>query len=252
VRLCKIFPIKPLPLGLWIFEGERDFQGIAAKAEKIIGLDMSLQDFYVDNPGNSPEYRRVYRASEEALAKYQRRLSRKPKAGRNREKARVKVARIHERIGNCRRNFIDALSYRLVREYDVIVVENLSLKGMSQTMRLGKSVIDLGYGDFMNKLHYKALWQDKTVIQADTWFASSKTCHVCGYIKKDLLLREREWACPECGAKHNRDRNAAINPAQLGNNLPTRRGELWTGRLWLLAARVKPPWKPPLKKAGRK
>jgi putative transposase len=223
-----------------LFEGEQDFQGIAAKAEKIIGLDMSLRDFYVDNLGNSPEYRRVYRASGKALAKYQRRLSRKPKGSRNSEKARVKAARIHERIGNCRRNFIDALSYRLVREYDVIVVENLSLKGMSQALNLGKSVMDLGYAAFVNKLQYKALWNDKTVIAADKWFASSKTCHVCGYVKKDLLLQEREWVCPNCGARHNRDKNAAINLAainlaELGKIIPMQRGKLTSVDMGALA-----------------
>ncbi|MDR2536308.1 MAG: transposase [Treponema sp.] len=72
----------------------------------------------------------------------------------------------------------------------------------------------------------KALWQDKTVIEADMWFASSKTCHGCGYVKKDLLLQEREWVCPQCRTKHNRDKNAAINLAKLGNNLPTRRGNV--------------------------
>jgi putative transposase len=208
-----------------LFEGEQDFKGFQEKTEKVIGLDMSLQDFYVDNLGRSPEYRRVYREREKRLGKYQRRLSR-PKGSRNREKARLKTVRIHEGTANYRRNFIDTLSYKLVKDYDVIVVENLSLKGMSQALNLGKSVMDLGYGAFVEKLRYKALWQDKTVLAADRWFASSKTCHICGYVKKDLLLREREWVCPQCGAKHDRDTNGAINLAQLGNHLPTRRGEV--------------------------
>jgi putative transposase len=169
------------------------------------------------------------------LGKYQRRLSRKPKAGRNREKARLKTARIHERAANYRRNFIDALSYKLVQGYDVIVVEDLSLKGISQALNLGKSVMDLGYAAFVNKLRYKAIWNSKTVIAADKWFGSSKTCHVCGYVKKNLLLQEREWVCPRCRTKHNRDKNAAMNLAELGNNLPARRGEVTTVDMEALA-----------------
>jgi putative transposase len=114
--------------------GEQDYQVRQEKTEKVIGLDMSLQDFYVDNLGRSPEYRRVYRNSEKRLGKYQRRLSRKPKYSRNRQKARLKIAGIHEGTANFRRNFLDTLSYRLVRKYDVIVVEHLSLKGMSQAL----------------------------------------------------------------------------------------------------------------------
>ncbi|MDR2536309.1 MAG: transposase [Treponema sp.] len=137
-----------------LFEGEQDFKGFQEKTEKVIGLDMSLRDFYVDNLGNTPEYRRVYRNSEKRLGKYQRRLSRKPKDSRNQQKARLKVAGIHERTANYHRNFIDTLSYKLVKDYDVIVVENLLLKGMSQALNLGKSVMDLGYGAFLEKLRY--------------------------------------------------------------------------------------------------
>jgi putative transposase len=128
---------------------------------------------------------------------------------------------------NFRHNFIDTLSHRLVQEYDVIVVEGLALKGMSQALKLGKSVMDLGYSSFVSKLQYKALWNDKTVILADTWFASSKTCHVCGGKKKDLLLTERVWECPHCHSVNERDTNAAINLVKYGvNKLLTQREEV--------------------------
>jgi putative transposase len=218
-----------------LFEGEQDYRGYAGKTENVLGLDMSLEKFYVDNLGNSPEYQRKYRLGEKRLAKYQRRVSRKPKGSCNRERARVKVARIHERIGNWRRSFTDMLSYRLVQEYDVVVVEDLALKGMAGALRLGKSVMDLGYGEFVRKLRYKALWNDKTVIVADRWYASSKTCHVCGWEKKDLSLGEREWKCPECGARHERDKNAAINLAGLGEEIPVRHGKLTSVDMGALA-----------------
>jgi putative transposase len=179
-----------------LFEGEQDWTGKTKKAEKVIGLDMSLEKFYVDNMGKSPEYKRFYRESEKRLALLQRRLARKPNGSRNREKARIKVARIHERLANWRRNFVDTLSHKLIEEYDAIVVENLSLKGMAGGLRLGKSVMDTGYAEFVRRLQYKAEWNDKRVLVADKWFASSKTCHVCGYVKKDLSLGERRWECP--------------------------------------------------------
>jgi putative transposase len=99
----------------------------------------------------------------------------------------------------------------LIQENDCIVVEHLKLKEMSQKLHLGKSVMDAGYSSFINKLQCKALWNDKTVILANQWFASSKTCSSCGYIKKDLLLHEREWICPMCSTHHHRDQNAAVN-----------------------------------------
>lgn len=200
-----------------LFEGEQDFKGEQDISNpKVIGLDMSLQNFYVDNLGNSPNYKRNYREYEKKLAKYQKKLSRKTSGSKNREKARIKVARIHEKIKNQRKDFLEKLSLKLIKENDAIVVENLSLKGMSQSLNLGKSVMDLGYSTFINKLQYKALWNDKTVILADRWFASSKLCGVCGYKNNNLLLQERSWVCPKCGTTHNRDTNAGINLKKYG------------------------------------
>jgi putative transposase len=122
-----------------------------------------------------------------------------------------------------------------VQEYDVVVVEDLALKGMAGALRLGKSVMDLGYGEFVRKLRYKALWNDKTVIVADRWYASSKMCHVCGWEKKDLSLREREWECAECGARHGHDKNGAMNLAGLGEEIPVRCGELTSADMGALA-----------------
>jgi putative transposase len=200
-----------------LFEGEQDFKGEQDVTNpKIIGLDMSLQDFYVDSLGNSPNYKKNYREHQKELAKAQKQLSRKTSGSKNREKVRIKVARIHERIRNKRKDFLEKLSSKLIKENDVIVVENLSLKGMNQALKLGKSVMDLGYSSFVCKLQYKAIWNDKTVILADKWFASSKTCSVCGYIKKDLMLQERGWECPKCKTPHHRDTNAAINLQKFG------------------------------------
>ncbi len=200
-----------------LFKGEQDFKGYQnLDNPRVIGLDMSMDKFYVDQLGNSPDFKRIFRDNEEKLAKAQKNYSRKAKGSSNKEKARIKIAKIHEDIKNQRKDFVNKLSLKLIRENDVVVIESLSLKGMSQALHLGKSVHDLGYADFINKLTYKALWNDKTVVKANKWFASSKTCSFCGFKKKDLLLQEREWICPNCGTHLDRDQNAGQNLKNYG------------------------------------
>lgn len=202
-----------------LFKQELVLKGQAIDDElktKTIGLDMSLENLFVDSNGNSPAYERLYRKYEPLLRKAQRRMSKKKKGSKNWYKALYKVNLIHEKIASKRKDFTHKLSTDLVRNYEVIVVENLSLKGMSQTLKLGKSVMDLGYSEFVRQLQYKALWNNKTLIEADKWFASSKTCSFCGFVKKDLLLQEREWDCPNCYSHHNRDKNAGINLKNYG------------------------------------
>ena len=183
---------------------------------KTIGLDMSCESFFVDDKGNSPAYESLYRKYEPKLKKAQRKMSKKKVGSKNWYKALHKVCLIHEVIANKRRDFTHKLSTELVRNNDVIIVEHLSLQNMSQALNLGKSVMDLGYSEFIRQLKYKALWQNKILIQANQWFASSKTCSICGYRNKSLQLSDREWICPNCGTFHNRDQNAAINLKNYG------------------------------------
>lgn len=183
------------------------------------GLDMSLEHFYVDEQGNSPDYVRFFRKYEDRIAYLQRKVSKKKSGSNNRRKAQLRVNKIYEKIANSRKDFVEKLSTKLINENDVIVTETLSLKGMSQALNLGKSVMDLGYSQFINRLQDKALDNGKIVIQADKWFASSKTCNNCGYVNKELKLSDREWDCPNCGAHHLRDQNAGINLANYGLNL---------------------------------
>lgn len=202
-----------------LFEQELILDGIEISDElkaKIVGLDMSLENLFVDNNGNSPAYERLYRKYEPLLKKAQRKMSKKKKGSKNWYKALYKVSLIHEKIANKRKDFTHKLSTELVQSHTIIVVENLSLKGMSQALNLGKSVMDLGYSEFVRQLQYKTLWNNKMLIQADKWFASSKTCSTCGFVKKDLILQEREWDCPNCGKHHNRDHNAGINLKNYG------------------------------------
>lgn len=202
-----------------LIEQELELKGVEITDElkaKTIGLDMSLEKLFVDDNGNSPAYERLYRKYEPLLKKAQRKMSKKKKGSKNWYKALFKVNRIHEIIANKRRDFTQKLSTQLVRENEVIVVEHLSLRGMSQAIHLGKSVMDLGYSEFVRQLQYKSLWNNKTFIQADRWFASSKTCSVCGYVNRELTLQDRNWDCPNCGSEHDRDQNAGINLRNYG------------------------------------
>lgn len=202
-----------------LIEQELILKGVEISDElkaKTIGLDMSLEKLFVDDKGNSPAYERLYRKYEPLLKKAQRKMSKKKKGSKNWYKALHKVNLIHEKITNKRKDFIHKLSTKLVRNNEVIVVEHLSLQGMSQALNLGKSVMDLGYSEFVRQLSYKSLWNNKIFIQADKWFASSKTCSICGYKNKDLQLSDRSWVCPNCGTDHDRDQNAGINLKNYG------------------------------------
>ena len=142
-------------------------------------------------------------------------ISRKQKSNK-RKKLRKSINRINKKIHNQRTDFCHKLSTQLVKDNDAIVVESLNLKTMSQCLHLGKSVMDLGYSQFINQLQYKCDWYGKHLVQADKWFASSKICHNCGFKYQDLTLSDRKWVCPNCGAEIDRDKNAAINLKQLG------------------------------------
>jgi putative transposase len=195
-----------------LFEQELTLNDIELKKGlKTKGLDMSLSKFFVDDEGNSPAYEKLYRDGERKLARLQRRASRRKKGSKNRAKAYLALAREHESIANKRRDFTQKLSTELVRENDVIVIESLSLKDMSRALRLGKSVMDLGYSEFVRQLRYKALWNEVVLVEADKWFASSKTCSKCGHVHKGLQLSDRVFECPCCGHSIDRDENAGKN-----------------------------------------
>ena len=206
-----------------LFEYEKDIKvfDVEQSLERgllIKGLDMSLDKFYVDDMGSNPEYQRLFRKYQSRLAYLQKQVSKKKLGSSNRKKAQLKVNKVCEKIANSRKDFVEKLSTKLLQENDVIVIESLNMKGMSQTLKLGKSVMDLGYGMFVNRLDQKALEKEKIIIRADKWFASSKTCSTCGYIKNDLKLSDREWDCPKCHTHHYRDINAGINLREFGLN----------------------------------
>ncbi len=148
---------------------------------------------------------------EKNLAIKQKALSRKQKGGKNRDKARLKVAKVHNRISRCREDFQHKLSRKIVNENQVIVVENLNIKGMVQNHCLAKSIHQVGWGQFMTMLKYKAEQEGKVYLEIDRFFPSSKTCHHCLNVVDSLPLDIRVWTCDSCGTKHDRDINASIN-----------------------------------------
>lgn len=184
--------------------------------DKVLGIDVGLNSYISTSDGTKIDGLQPLRESETRLKVLQRRMDRKQKGSKNRDKARIKIARIHEKIANKRVDFQHKLSRQLVDDHDAIVLESLNIKGMVKNHHLAKSISDAGWSEFMRQIKYKADWAGKTVVQIGRWEPSSKTCHSCGYKLDELTLDVREWTCPRCGTAHDRDINAAINIKALG------------------------------------
>jgi putative transposase len=148
---------------------------------------------------------------EKRLARVQRRHAKKKKGSKNKKKARVKVAKVHACIADRRRDYQHKLSTRIVHENQVICVESLAVKNMVKNHCLAKSISDVGWGEFVRQLEYKAAWYGRTLVEIDRWYPSSKRCFDCGHVLETLNLDEREWTCPKCHVLHDRDINAANN-----------------------------------------
>lgn len=192
-------------------EYEYEYPTPILNKDNSIGLDYSSPYFYVDNQGRKPNYPKYFRKVEDKLAKEQRRLSHMAKGSKNWEKQRIKVAKRYEKVSNQRKDWLHKLSYYFAENYDYVFVEDLNLLEVAQKLHLGKSTNDNGFGMFRIFLEYKMKDRGKIFHKINKWFASSKTCHYCCYIKEDLTLNDREWICPECHNIIDRDWNSAIN-----------------------------------------
>ena len=182
------------------------------KLHTFLGLDFSMNGLYKDSEGNEAEYPKYYRKWEKKLKREQRKLSHMQKGSRNWEKQRIKVARLHEKVANQRKDFLHKRSREIVNTYDCVCIEDLDMKAMARSLHFGKSVHDNGWGMFTSFLKYKLEDQGKQLIRIDKWFPSSQTCSVCGYKNTETKdLHVREWDCPNCKSHHDRDLNAAIN-----------------------------------------
>ena len=187
--------------------------------ENSIGLDYSMKSLYIDSNGMEANYPRYYRLMESKLVREQRKMSHMKLGSNNRNKQRVRVAKIHEKIHNQRLDFLHKLSTLLINNYDLICIEDINLQDMSKSLHFGKSIHDNGFGMFRDMLTYKLHDRGKEIVKIGKFYPSSQICHVCGYRNHDLTLDIREWTCPECNTNHDRDVNAAINILNEGFNL---------------------------------
>ena len=184
-----------------------------------VGIDLGIKDFVITSDGEVFENKHFLKRSENKIKKLQRQLSKKTKGSNNRNKARMKLAKAFEHLDNQRLDYIHFIANSLLKTYDYVFMENLNVQGMLKNHKLAKAIQDLGFYTFKNVLKNKAMLNNKFIIEVDRWFASSKTCHKCGYVYKNLSLGEREWTCPICGEHHDRDLNAAINILIEGNKI---------------------------------
>jgi len=191
-----------------------------AKTKKSCGIDLGLKDFCILNDGIKFENPKFLVHNKRRLRLLQKSLSRKVYGSRNYEKARIKLAKFHEYIANCRKDYLHKISLFLVKNYDVICTETLQVKNMLKNHNLAKAINDVSWYEFCRQLEYKCLWYDKKFIKIDTYFASSQICSNCGFKNSDVKnLDVREWTCPECGIHHDRDINAAANILNQGLTL---------------------------------
>ena len=192
-----------------LYEYEKDIKRVDPKV--FLGLDYSMKGLFVDSDGRSAEYPGYCRQSLDKFRREQRKLSKHQKGSRNRNKQRLKVARLHEKVSNQRTDFLHKLSRQIANAVDVVCIEDLNMKGMSRALNFGKSVSDNSFGRFSRMLDYKLDGLGKQLIKIDKWFPGSKMCSECGFVKKELHLSERTYCCEVCGTTLDRDHNASRN-----------------------------------------
>ena len=192
-----------------------DMQDKPSKAKMVettaVGIDLGIKDFAILSDGikfSNPKY---YESSQKKLAKLQKKFAKSKKDSNRHEQLRIKIAKLYRSITNQRNNMLHNLSTYLVNSYDNICLEDLNIEGMMKNHHLAKSIQSVSWSTFVNMLNYKSEHKGKNIIFIGRYEPSSKLCHTCGYINKDLTLKDREWVCPICGEHHDRDVNAAIN-----------------------------------------
>lgn len=200
------------------FENPYEFRKFSHTGHAV-GVDLGVKDFAVTSDGEVFENIHPFKYMERRMRKLNKDLSRKRKGSSNREKARRRLDKTHERITARREAYLHSIENSLLSKHDVILIEDLNVAGMTKNRRLSKAICELGLRKFIDMLKDKASLNGKMVVEVSRWFPSSKLCHRCGYVYKGLTLSERQWECPVCGAVHDRDLNAAMNILEEGERI---------------------------------
>ena len=219
---------------------EEEITPLAPK-EPQIGIDLGLKVMVATSAGQTYENPKYAARTAKKLARAQRKLARKQKGSKNREQQRRRVAKIHARIADRRKHYQHQLSTKLICENQTIVVESLAVKNMFQHPTLAKAIADVGWGELVRQLEYKAAWYGRRLLKIDRFYPSSKTCSACGHVLDSLDLDVREWECPSCGTHHDRDLNAAKSVLAEGLRRST---EEHAVAAWGGEGSSKPAWKP--------
>ncbi len=189
------------------------------KSNKKVGIDLGIKDFVITSDGDVFENKHFFKKEECKIARLQRKLSKKQNGSNNRNKQRIRIAKVFERLTNKKENYIHFVVNELLRSYDTIFMEDLNVQGMLRNHHLAKAIQEVGFYKFKTILQTKALANGKQVVLVDRFYPSSKTCSNCGHKNQDLKLSDRHWQCPNCGTKHDRDLNAAKNILVEGERL---------------------------------
>lgn len=199
---------------------EIDHQVPTRENQAVGGVDLGVKALATMSDGSSVEGPKALRSNLKRLKRLSRSLSRKVKGSANRRKAKAKLARLHARVSNLRKDSLHKLTTALVKTFAVIGVEDLNVKGMMANGKLSRAIADMGFHEFRRQLDYKAAMAGSRIVVVDRWYPSSKTCSDCGYVMPTLPLSVRDWVCPECGVVHDRDHNAAKNLAKMAGSSP--------------------------------
>ena len=206
--------LSKLPCGEYhlsiLIDGDLTHKGLK-DTDKSVGIDLGIKDFVITSDGEVFENLHFKKSQSNKIKRLQRQLSRKVAGSNNRNKARIKLAKAYKKINNRKQYYLHQVTNTLINENQVICMEDLNVKGMMKNHKLAESISEMNFGEFRRMLEYKAKWYGRQIVYVDRFYPSSKTCHNCGYIKKDLKLSDRQWVCPQCGEVIERDYNAACN-----------------------------------------
>lgn len=181
------------------------------ETDAAVGIDLGIKDFVITSDGEVFNNFHFKKSETKKIKRLQHQLAKKQKGSNNRNKARIRLAKLYKKINDRKQCYLHAVSNSLIDENQVICMEDLNVKGMVKNHNLAESICEINFGEFRRMLEYKAQWYNRKIVFVDRFYPSSKTCHNCGYINKNLTLKDRQWICPQCGEVIERDYNAALN-----------------------------------------